>query len=115
VVTSRHKSITKRLSRCAESQIESYYHNIDALEKRIAQYQLAYQQAEKDYKIIKVKYDLGLVPARSLTGTETSLTSQELTLKKARIDLENAQNDLLQAKMGLSSTPARRFMTRQTG
>jgi len=86
----------------AESQIESYYHNIDALEKKIAQYQLAYQQAEKDYKLIKVKYDLGLVPARSLNVNEISLANQELVLKKARIDLENAQNDLVQAKMGFA-------------
>lgn len=80
------------------STVEQLYHGIDALEKQIVISEKTLAADEKDLKLAQIKYDLGLIPLRSIqTGTET-LESYKLAVEKAKIDLDTMRCQLVANK-----------------
>lgn len=87
----------EQAKRSARTSIEQLYYNIDATEGQLQAYVIANAQAQKDLQIAQLKYDLGLLPATSMTGGE-SLASAKASAQKAQISLDNARADLVNLK-----------------
>lgn len=88
----------EQAKRTARASIEQLYYGIDGTEGQIESHKSVYAQAQTDLKTAQLKYQLGLIPARSLTPGGESLVSAQLAEEKARISLENARADLVNMK-----------------
>ncbi|NLT20458.1 MAG: TolC family protein [Syntrophomonadaceae bacterium] len=86
--------------RDTRSTVESLYHNIDVVEKRIALAETILKQKEQDFQLAKLRYELGIIPYRSLNPTETSMASAQLAVDKAKLELVNLRADLVILRAG---------------
>lgn len=80
------------------STVEQLYHGIDALEKQIALSEKALSETEKDLKLAEQKYNLGLIPLRSIQPGAETLESYKLSVEKAKIDLDTMRCQLVANK-----------------
>lgn len=88
----------EKAKRDARAMIENLYYTIDTMEGQIKAAQIAYEQAEKAYKMTKIKYELGLVTRVGAGMNSEDLLTAETNFNKARLDLENLKSDLARIK-----------------
>ncbi len=88
----------EQAKRNARSAIEQLYYGIDALEGMISAAEVANNQAQRDLKVAQTKYDLGIIPKRSMIPGSESLAAAELAAEQVQIELDNLRLDLANMK-----------------
>lgn len=83
-----------------KTSIESLYYGIQAMESQMTSTKQSYDQAKADLKTAETKYQLGMIPLISTTGTG-DLTSARVNAETKRIALENLKADLTSSKATL--------------
>lgn len=86
--------------RDTRSTVESLYHNIDVVEKRIALAETGLKQKEQDFQLAKLRYEAGIIPYRSLNPAETSMAAAQLAVDKAKLEMVNLRADLVMLRAG---------------
>jgi outer membrane protein TolC len=83
----------EKTKRDTYATVEQLYHGMDALEIQINLAQKQLEEKQRDLELKQLKYNLGIIPLRSMQpGAET---------------LESAQNDVTEAELNLKSLQAR--------
>lgn len=78
--------------------IEQLYQAIDILQQQIVITENTLEQKEEDVQMARLRFDIGMIPYRSLRPDEPSLSKAELALQKSRLELENLRADLADKK-----------------
>ncbi|MGE5423651.1 MAG: stalk domain-containing protein [Ignavibacteriales bacterium] len=83
-----------------KTSIETLYYGIVAMESQMTSAMQAYEQTKADLKTAETKYQLGMIPLISTTGTG-DLTSARVNAETKRVALENLKADLTSSKATL--------------
>ena len=88
----------EKTKRDMRSTVEELYLGMDALEIQIGLSQKQLEEKQRELKLRQLKYELGLVPLRSMQpGVETLETAQN-DVTRAQIDYNNLQAKLAATK-----------------
>lgn len=87
----------EQAQRDTRSTISELYHQSDILQQRISMGNIDLKQKEENFKINKLKYDIGIIPFRSITPGE-NMASAQLALSNKQLELENLRADLVMVR-----------------
>ena len=89
----------KQAQKDAREAIEQLYFAIDSLENKIQAAEVNKNKAASEFKVVDLKYDLGMVPEISVNPNEVNYLSAKIKLQNANYELEILRTELMKLKM----------------
>jgi outer membrane protein TolC len=81
----------EKTKRDTYATVEQLYHGMDALEMQIGLAQKQLEEKQRDLELIQLKYNLGMIPMRSMQPGAETLESAQNAVNKAELDLKSLQ------------------------
>ena len=81
----------EKTKRDTYATVEQLYHGMDALEMQIGLSQKQLEEKQRDLELKQLKYDLGMIPLRSMQPGVETLESAQNAVNKAELDLKSLQ------------------------
>jgi outer membrane protein TolC len=84
----------EKTKRDTYATVEQLYHGMDALEMQIGLSQKQLEEKQRDLELKQLKYDLGMIPLRSMQPGVETLESAQNAVTKAQLELKSLQAGL---------------------
>lgn len=84
----------EKTKRDTYATVEQLYHGMDALEMQIGLFQKQLEEKQRDLELKQLKYDLGMIPLRSMQPGVETLESAQNAVTKAQLELKSLQAGL---------------------
>lgn len=81
----------EKTKRDTYATVEQLYHGMDALEMQIGLSQKQLEEKQRDLGLKQLRYDLGMIPLRSMQPGAETLESAQNAVTKAQLDLKSLQ------------------------
>ncbi|MGB4020094.1 MAG: TolC family protein [Syntrophomonadaceae bacterium] len=84
----------EKTKRDTYATVEQLYHGMDALEMQIGLFQKQLEEKQRDLGLQQLRYDLGMIPLRSMQPGVETLESAQNAVTKAQLELKSLQAGL---------------------